>query len=223
MRRIVALMHVEVWSDVVCPWCYIGKRRFEHALADLPRRDEVQVVFRPYQLDPSAPPGTTMPVLEAYARKFGGEERARRIIDHVTAVAADSGLHFRLDRARRANTFDAHRLLWMAGRRGVQAEVKERLLQAYFVEGLDVGDPDVLVGVAAASGLDDGEIRRGLERDDGAEEVRADLARAAASDIMAVPTFVIEGQWAIPGAQEPETFRIVLERAFERLVHHGGG
>ena len=154
-------MLVEVWSDVVCPWCYIGKRRFAAALdtlADDPTFDtDIEIVYRPYQLDPTAPPGTTMPVREAYARKFGGPEQADAIIDNITGMAAAEGLEFHLDRAQRANTRDAHRLLWFAETSGspeTQAALKERLLAAYFVDGLNVGDPDVLVEAAAAVGID---------------------------------------------------------------------
>src|SRR6187431_3514883 len=105
-------MQVEIWSDVVCPWCYIGKRRFERAVAEVADDIEVRAVYRPYQLDPSAPRGASVPVVEAYARKFGGPERAEQILDHVTRIAADDGIEFRMDRALRANTLLAHRLLW---------------------------------------------------------------------------------------------------------------
>ncbi len=160
-------MVVEVWSDVVCPWCYIGKRRFAAALARARRRSRrstptIEVVYRPFQLDPTAPPGTTMPVAEAYARKFGGPEQAAAIIDNITGIAAAEGLEFHLDRAQRANTRDAHRLLWYAetsGPPGAQATLKERLLAAYFVDGRNVGDPDVLAEEAAAAGLDADDVR----------------------------------------------------------------
>jgi predicted DsbA family dithiol-disulfide isomerase len=210
---------VEVWSDVVCPWCYIGKRRFAAAtaaLADDPTFDTpIEVVYRPYQLDPKAPPGTAMPVPDMYARKFGGAEQARAIIDNVTGVAAAEGLEFHLDTALRANTRDAHRLLWYAehhGHPGAQADVKERLLSAYFTRGLHVGDVTVLVDEAAAAGLDADAVRRFLDSDEGRTEVEEYLAAAAEAGITAVPTYVIDGRWSIPGAQDPDVFVQVLRR-----------
>jgi predicted DsbA family dithiol-disulfide isomerase len=214
---------VEVWSDVVCPWCYIGKRRLAAATAELdadPTFDQpIEIVYRPFQLDPTAPLGTTTPVAEAYARKFGGPERAVAIIDHVSNVAAEAGLEFHLDRAQRANTRDAHRLLWYAGQRGepgTQGDVKERLLAAYFVEGRNVGDPDVLVDIAAAAGLDGDDVRRFLASDEGVTELAESLAFAQQAGITAVPTYVIDDRWSIPGAQDPTVFVQVLTRLAER-------
>ena len=205
-------MRVEIWSDVVCPWCYIGKRRFEQALENFAGRDEVEIVFRPFQLDPTAPPGAATPVADVYARKFGGPERAAQIIGHVTNVAAASGIEFHLDRAVRANTLLAHRLLWFAEPRGVQIALKEELLRAYFTDGRNVGDPEVLVEIAERVGLDRAEVEELLASDEGTDEVRAELAVAAANDITAVPTFVFDGRWTVPGAQDVEVFERVLQR-----------
>jgi predicted DsbA family dithiol-disulfide isomerase len=207
---------VEIWSDVVCPWCYIGKRRFETAAERL--RDEVQleVVFRPYQLDPTASPGTASPVREAYAKKFGGPERADQILAQVTSVAASEGIEFHMEKALRANTLLAHRLLWLAEATGHQYALKERLLQAYFVDGVDVGDPDALAECAADVGMPADRVRAFLDSEDGTAEVAAQLAFAAEAEISAVPTFVIDGKWAIPGAQDPDTFVKVIQRLLER-------
>jgi predicted DsbA family dithiol-disulfide isomerase len=213
-------MHVEIWSDVVCPWCYIGKRRFERALDQLDGLD-VQVTYRPYQLDPRAPTGSPSPVFDAYARKFGGPERAEQILSHVTSVAAADGIAFRMDRALRANTFAAHRLLWLAEQPDSPAEqsaLKERLLQAYFHDGLDVGDHDVLAVCAADVGFDRHKVTDFLRGDGGSDEVRSMLASAHEHGITAVPTFVIDGTWAIPGAQDPDTFVQVLRRMEERAA-----
>jgi predicted DsbA family dithiol-disulfide isomerase len=207
---------VEIWSDVVCPWCYIGKRRFETALAELDDEIDVDIVFRPYQLDPTASPGKAGPVIEAYAKKFGGHERAQQIIDHVTAVAAESGLEFRMDRALRANTLLAHRLLWHAERSGRQVAMKERLLQAYFIDGLDIGVPDVLAACAAEVGLDHDSVLAFLDSEGGMAEVRDELRSAAELEITAVPTFVFDGKWMVPGAQEPDTFVQVLRRVVSK-------
>ena len=207
---------VEIWSDVVCPWCYIGKRRFETAVAEVADEIDVHVVFKPFQLDPTATPGKAGPVLDAYAKKFGGPERAQEIIDHVTAVAADSGIQFRMDRALRANTLLAHRLLWLAQATDNQVALKERLLQAYFIDGLDIGDPEVLASCAADVGLDHDRVLAFLDSDDGIAEVRNELRAAAEMEITAVPTFVFDGRWMVPGAQEPDTFAQVLRRVVAR-------
>jgi len=208
---------VEIYSDVVCPWCYIGKRRFEAGLAMI--EDEVEVdfdvSFHPYQLDPRAAPGVATPVFDAYSKKFGGPERATEIIGHVTETAAGEGLEFRMDRAQRANTLLAHRLIWRAAQPGSpvdQDTIKERLLKAYFTDGLNIGDPDVLADCSAEVGFDRAEVVRFLESDEGSDEVRAELIGAQQNGITAVPTYVLNGQWAIPGAQEAETFAQVLRK-----------
>lgn len=215
-------MQVEVWSDVVCPWCLIGKHRFEEALerfrAAHPDAPEITVRYRAYQLDPRAPAGSTSSALEGYARKFGGPEAAQRIVDHLTSVAAADGLELRLDRAQRANTLLAHRALWMAEQQGadVQARLKQQLLNAYFVDGEHVGDPDVVARCAGQAGLDADEVRRRLDDEDGKSEVAEQLAQAGDLGITGVPTYVFNGQWSVPGAQDAETFLRVLERLSTR-------
>lgn len=222
-----AVIEVEIWSDVVCPWCYIGKRRFETALAALtggtdPVDATVEVIYRAYQLDPSAPRGTSTPVREAYAKKFGGPERADAIIEHLTTTAEADGLHFRMDIAQRSNTVLAHRLLWKTAvdhGTTLQHRLKERLLAAYFTEGCNVGDTDTLAALAAEILPESAaEIVEFLESDRGKGEVNEELAQAAAHGITGVPTYVINGQWAIPGAQDPETFERVIRRAVERAT-----
>ena len=209
-------LRVEIWSDVVCPWCYIGKRRFETAAAQLRDEVDLQMVYRPYQLDPTASPGTSQPVIEAYAKKFGGHDRAAQIIDHVSEVAAGEGLTFHMDKALRANTLLAHRLLFLAEGTGQQYEVKERLLKAYFVDGLDIGNPDVLADCAAEVGMRRDSVRAFLDSHDGVAEVQAMLRDAAEAEITAVPTFVFDGRWSVPGAQDPETFVNVIRRLVQR-------
>lgn len=212
-------MRVEIWSDVVCPWCYIGKRRFDEALSRLREQghgDDIEVVYRAYQLDPSAPPGGSMPAREAYARKFGGEERADQIIGHVTRIAADSGIEFRMDRAIRANTMLAHRALHrVLTTRGSadQAALKEEFLRAYFTDGQNVGDIDVVVACAQRAGLDAGDLREWLDSDGGVDEVVADIEAAQIRDITGVPAFVIDDRFLIPGAQEVDVFEQLLMRA----------
>jgi predicted DsbA family dithiol-disulfide isomerase len=213
------LVEVEVWSDVVCPWCYIGKRRFERAVDAL--RDEIDVVvrYRPYQLDPRAPLRTSSPAVDGYAKKFGGEERAMQIIDHVTRVAADDGIEFHLDQARRVNTLPAHRLLWVSEPTGLQGVLKERLLQAYFTDATDLSDLDVLADLAAEVGLPRDRVREFLDSDDGTAEVGALLTAAAEHDITGVPTYVFTRfGWAVPGAQDPELFERILRRVAEMVT-----
>jgi predicted DsbA family dithiol-disulfide isomerase len=215
-------VRVEVWSDVVCPWCYIGKRRFaaglEQAVDQLTAADvavDFEVTYHPFQLDPTAAPGVAGPVIDAYAAKFGGLERAEAIIANVSSTAAEVGLAFDMARALRANTLLAHRLIWWAGQAWspvAQDDMKERLLRAYFVDGLHIGDPDVLADCAAEIGADRDRVAAFLASDDGVAEVEAELAHAHDSGITAVPTYVIDGRWAIPGAQEPATFAQVLTR-----------
>jgi predicted DsbA family dithiol-disulfide isomerase len=219
---------VEVWSDVVCPWCYIGKRKFATGLAQV--QSELaeagvdvafDVSYHPYQLDPTAAPGAAGPVIDAYAKKFGGPERAAAIIANVSERAAEVGLDFRMDRALRANTLLAHRLIWMAGRPDspvAQDAMKERLLEAYFHDGANIGDPDVLADCAAEVGFDRDEAREFLASGRGTDEVLAELDHASDNGITAVPTYVVNGRWAIPGAQEPETFAQVLRKMADQAV-----
>jgi predicted DsbA family dithiol-disulfide isomerase len=219
---------VEVWSDVVCPWCYIGKRKFASGLAQVQTElaeagidVAFDVSYHPYQLDPTAAPGRATPVIDAYAKKFGGPERASAIIANVSERAAEVGLEFRMDRALRANTLLAHRLIWLAAQPDspvTQDAMKERLLAAYFHDGLNIGDPDVLADCAAEIGFDRAEVYEFLASGRGTDDVRAELDVASDNGITAVPTYVINGRWAIPGAQEPETFAQVLRKMADQAV-----
>jgi predicted DsbA family dithiol-disulfide isomerase len=208
-------MHVEIWSDVVCPWCYIGKRRFEAALDRFAHRDEVEVVWRSFELDPGAPtrhPGTLDDML---ARKIGTTPaQAAAMNARVTALAAAEGLAYRLDRAQPGNTFDAHRLIHLAADHGLQGAMKERMLKAYFTDGLAVGDPDALVQIAAEAGIDEAEARAVLAGDEYADAVRADGRRAAAFGIRGVPFVVVDEQYGVSGAQAPDAFLEVLEQGW---------
>ena len=215
-----APVQVDVWSDVVCPWCYIGKRRFERAVAELDGELEVEVRFHAFQLDPTAAPGISEPVMDAYAKKFGGPERAKAMIERVTSVAAEDGIEFRMDRAWRANTLLAHRLIWLADQPGSpidQADMKERLMRAYFHDGLDIGDPEALADCAAELGFERSVVVDFLDSTTGMAEVAADIERAGELGITAVPTYVVNGMWAVPGAQDSNTFVTVLRRVRERM------
>jgi len=212
-------MRVEIWSDVVCPWCFIGKRRFDNAIQQLKAKgitEEIEVVYKAFQLDPTAPVGQPMPVLDAYAKKFGGQERAQQILSHVTKIAATDGIAFNMDIAVRANTLLAHRALhWMLLHHGTtkQAELKEFLLEAYFTNGKDVGDVDVIAECVRNCGASDTDMLTWLNADGGLQELQADFAGAAMREITAVPSFVIDDRFIIPGAQDVEVFVRALERA----------
>ncbi len=221
---------IEIWSDVVCPWCYIGKVRFDRAVERLTSGadavdEPIEIVYRAYQLDPTAPLDGSRPVREAYARKFGGYERADRIIENLTATAREHGIDFRMDIARRANTLAAHRVLWWAGAHHgpeAQARVKAAFLDAYFTRGLDVGDTTTLADLASgALGCDSDTVLEMLNSDAGRGEVSEELARAIGHGITGVPTYVIDGAWAIPGAQDTETFERVIRRSIERKNSSG--
>lgn len=208
-------MKIEIWSDVVCPWCYIGKRRFEAALAEFERRhpeEEVEVAYRAFQLDPTAPVNEHEPVRAAYAKKFGGAEQASALIDHVTNEARGVGLDFAMDIAQRANTAAAHRLLALAEHHGLQHELKERLMRAYFSEGRRIGDPNELIALASEVGIDAEVARAWLQTDGGVAEVVEHLEFAAQAGITSVPTFVFDRSAGVAGAQPPEALLAVMER-----------
>ena len=223
-------MKVEIWSDVVCPWCYVGKRRFEAALSQFTHREQVELVWRSFELDADAPasPEVAGDYAERLARKYGrGVEAAQQMIDTMTATAAQEGLDFRFDRMRPGNTFDAHRLLHLALERGVQDEVKERLDAATFTDGLRVSDHDALLEVVTAAGLDGDEAREVLAGGRYADAVRADQAQARAYGISGVPFFVVDGRYGISGAQPAELIAQALEQAWRErtpspLVPVGG-
>ena len=212
-------MLVEIWSDVVCHWCYIGKRRFEAGLAAFDRRDEVEVVWRSYQLDPDAPPITGVRTIDHLATKYGvSRDEAEAMQDRVARAAEGEGLEYHLDRTQRGNSFDAHRLLHLAAEHGVQDELKERLLHAYFTEGQAIGDPDVLDALAVDVGLDADEVAELLAGDQHGDDVREDEATARQLGCNGVPFFVIDRRFGISGAQPAEAFTEVLARAFEDIA-----
>jgi len=212
-------VRVDIWSDVVCPWCYVGTRRFEEAVARL-EGPGVEVVHRAFELDPGVPPGG-QDLAEYLARKFGGAEKVAMTHDRLDRAADDVGVDFRWDGKRRVNTFDAHRLAaWALDTAGaeVQNDLHQRLFRAYFTDNRDLADHAVLAGLAGEAGLDPDRAAEVLAGGAYADEVRADERRAGELDIHAVPTFVIEGRWAIPGAQDIDTFVELLARAAERLA-----
>jgi predicted DsbA family dithiol-disulfide isomerase len=209
-------MNVEIWSDVVCPWCYIGKRRFERAVASFGHPDEVEVTYRSFELDPSAPGQRTGTHAEHLAHKYGMTvAQAEQANEQMTERAAADGLDFRLDLIRGGNTFDAHRLLHLASERGLQPEMKERLMRATFTEGLPIADKPTLVRLATEVGLPAAEAQAVVDGDDYADAVRADEQQAARYGITGVPFFVADGKYAVSGAQSPEVLLQLLQRAHD--------
>jgi predicted DsbA family dithiol-disulfide isomerase len=208
-------VNIEVWSDVVCPWCYVGKRRFEAALARFDHRDDVQVTWRSFELDPAAPARRERDYPHHLAAKYGlSVAEAQAMIDRMTDTAAAEGLTFRFDIAQPGNTFDAHRLIQLARDRGMAEVLVERLLSATFTKGEAIGDRDVLAQLASDAGLDAGEVADVLASDAYASAVRADEQEAAALGIHAVPFFVIDRTYGVSGAQPPDVLLGVLERAW---------
>jgi predicted DsbA family dithiol-disulfide isomerase len=207
-------MKVEIWSDVVCPWCYIGKRRFEAALASFGHADDVSVVYRSFELDPDAPAQRAGTHAEHLARKYGmTSAQAEQADVQMTQRAAAEGLDFRFDLMRGGNTFDAHRLLHLANDHGLQEQMKERLMRATFTDGLPIADKDTLVRLATEVGIPASEARAVLDSDAYADAVRADEQQAARYGITGVPFFVADSKYAVSGAQPAEVFAQFLQRA----------
>ncbi len=212
-------MRIEVWSDVVCPWCYIGKRRLERALEELPHASEVEVVYRSFELDPDAPRDAVEPVADVLARKYGGgPEHVRDMMARVTEVAAGEGLEYHLERTLRGNTVDAHRLLHLALAEGgppLQGELKEALLAAYFTRVENVASADVLRKVATDVGLDPARVDEVLASGEYLPDVEADVAQARAFGAGGVPFFVVDRKYGVSGAQPAEVLADVLRQAWD--------
>jgi predicted DsbA family dithiol-disulfide isomerase len=198
-------VEIEIYSDVVCPWCWIGEHRLHKALSSF-SDEAVTLKWRAFQLDPSAESAGT-PLVQWLGRRYGGEANARRMFANVTQVARDEGLTMNFDDAVSANTFDAHRLIWWAGADGGdQRPMVEALHRAHFTDGLDIGDRDVISALTPSPSL----TRKFLSSQEGVEEVRAELRAGRELGITGVPTFVFDGRAAISGAQDPSTLRDIL-------------
>jgi len=207
-------LHVDVVSDVICPWCFIGKRRLEKALRTFADRVEAQVVWHPFELNPEMPrEGIER---RAYREaKFGSLEASRALDARLAAAGASEGIGFAFDRIPRTpNTFDAHRLIWLAQRESLQEPIVEALFRRYFLEGVDIGDRKTLVDVAIAGGLSRERVEGFLESDDGVASVRQAEAEASSLGIQGVPHFIINGKYAVSGAQSAE----VLTGVFDRVL-----
>lgn len=208
---------VEIWSDIACPWCYVGKRRFESALKSFAHRDAVTVRWRSFELDAAAP-RVRDPKISYVARiaaKYGVEEaEAQSMIDDVVEAAKGEGIAMRFDRAKSGNTFDAHRLVHLAATVARADAMKERLFRAYFCDGLPIGDVEALETVAVEVGLERAPVRELLHGDAFAAEVRADEELAMRLRIRSVPCFVFGGKKGVAGAHEPASLLALLEESW---------
>ncbi|MBX0291411.1 DsbA family oxidoreductase [Hymenobacter sp. HSC-4F20] len=209
-------MKIEIWSDIVCPFCYIGKRRLENALAQFPHAEAVEIQWRSFELDPEANPEPGVSQYQRLAAKYGNTEAwARQMSANMTQMAAAEGLAFDFDRAVPANTFRAHRLVHLADRYGKQDAAKERLFKAYLEEGKDINDVATLARLAAELELPAAEVGQVLNSDEFAQDVRHDEYQARQIGVRGVPYFVFDDKYAVSGAQPTELFLEVLEKVWE--------
>lgn len=208
-------MKIDIWSDIVCPFCYIGKRHLELALEQFPHRDEVEIVWHSFQLDPSAPAEVTEPSSQMLARKYGMPlEQARANQRALEQQAAGVGLEYHLETARTGNTFDVHRVIHLAAEQGLGDAAHERFMKAHFTDNEPVNDPEVLVRLATEVGLDQARVREVLSSQEYAEAVQADIAQARAYGARGVPFFVLAEAVGVSGAQPVEVFTRALDQAW---------
>lgn len=208
-------MKIEIWSDVMCPFCYIGKRRLEQALEQLPFNKDIEVEWKSYQLDPSIKNEPNKKVNQYLAERKGWSlSYAREMNDHVTNMAAEAGLQYNFDKAVVANSFDAHRFAHLAARHGKGDAAEESLFKAYFTEGKNIADIDTLVQLGTEIGLDSAEVKQALESNAQAQAVRQDMEEAEALGVRGVPFFVLDRKYAVSGAQPVEVFKQALEQAY---------
>lgn len=219
-------MKVEIWSDVMCPFCYIGKRKFEAALAQFPQKENVEIEWKSFQLDPEMPRNSGQSIHEYLAERKGWTlEYTQKAHDQMTNMAAAVGLHYNFDKAVVANSFDAHRFSHLATKYGLGDAAEESLFKAYFTEGKDISDHEVLIQLGTAIGLDAEEVRNTLSNSTYAREVQQDIAEAAALGARGVPFFVIDRKYAVSGAQPEETFLNALQQSYsekEATDNNGG-
>ena len=210
-------MKIEVWSDVMCPFCYIGKRRLEHALEQFPGKDDVAIEWKSFQLDPDSVTQPDKSVNEYLAERKGWPlEYARQMNDHVTQMAREEELQYDFDKAVVANSFDAHRLSHFAKKYGLQDAMEERLFKAYFTEGKNTADHETLVQLAVEVGLKKDDVQRMLAGNDFAGDVKKDIYEAYQVGVRGVPFFVFNGKYAVSGAQPTEIFLQALTKASQQ-------
>lgn len=216
MESTTQRMKVEIWSDVMCPFCYIGKRKFERALEQFPDKKDVQVIWKSFQLDPTLKTDPTKSVSQLLAEKKGWSfEQSKQMNDHVTNLAKEVGLTYHFDKAVVANSFDAHRLSHLAARHNLQDAAEERLFAAYFTEGENTADHETLVRLGTDIGLDADEVRHMLASDQYGDDVHRDMIQAQKLGARGVPFFVLSGKYAVSGAQESKTFSQALDKSWQ--------
>lgn len=209
-------MKIEVWSDYVCPFCYIGKRRLEEALAETGLGDKAEVVFKAFELDPNSPKTSNKSIHEMLAEKYGmSVDEAKKMNENVGEQAKNVGLNYNFDKMSPTNTFDAHRIAKLAEQEGVDKTVSERLLQAYFINGEKIGTEEVLLNIAEEAGISRARAKEVLDSNEFAADVRIDIAEAGQIGVRGVPFFVINRKYAISGAQPTETFTEALRKVAE--------
>jgi predicted DsbA family dithiol-disulfide isomerase len=209
-------MKVEIWSDIVCPFCYIGKRKFEKALEGFAAKDKVEIEWKSFQLDPEMDNKEGLSVHEYLGKRKGGTPAdGKRMNDQMAAIAKEVGLEYDFDKAIINNTSAAHQLLHFAKTKGIQNQMKERLFKAYYTEGKDTGNIETLVQLATELGLNEAETRKVLEENVFAEEVLADQKHAYQVGVQGVPFFVFNNKYAVSGAQQPEAFAQVLQKVWD--------
>jgi predicted DsbA family dithiol-disulfide isomerase len=214
--NLIEIMKVEIWSDVVCPFCYIGKRRFEQALEKFTDKEKVEVVWKSYQLDPATQHIPGMSIHEYLAERKGfSVEQAKEMNDYVTSMANEVGLMYDFSKTVIANTFDAHRFAHLAVEHNLQDKAEERLFAAYFIEVKNIQDKETLIQLGTELGLEADEVRNVLASNEFSNEVRKDIIDAQNIGVKGVPFFVFNNKYAICGAQATETFLQVLEKTRE--------
>lgn len=212
-------MKIEIWSDVMCPFCYIGKNNFEQALDKLPFKDQVEVEWKSFQLDPTLDPGKTQNTIEYFKEKKGfPEAQASQMISQVAQMGKGAGIDFNFEKALITNTFSAHRLLHLAKKHNKSNEMEEALFIAHFIDGKNVGDAEVLVSLAENLGIDKEEAVKAVTSDQLDYEVNQDIMQARKNGVSGVPFFVLNGKYAVSGAQPVEVFENALQQTYKETV-----
>ncbi|MEN5307774.1 DsbA family oxidoreductase [Chryseobacterium cucumeris] len=212
-------MKIEIWSDVMCPFCYIGKNNFEQALNKLPFKDEVEVEWKSFQLDPTLDPNKTQDTIQYFREKKGvAEPQAAQMLGQVTQMGKGAGIDFNFEKTLITNTFSAHKLLHLAKKHNKSNEMEEALFIAHFIDGKNVGDIEVLVDLAESLGIDKEEARQAVTTDQLDYEVNQDIQEARNNGISGVPFFVLNGKYAVSGAQPAEVFENALQQTYKETV-----
>jgi len=210
-------MKIEIWSDIACPFCYIGKRHLEKALEQLPELD-VDITWKSFELDPNAPVESDLDIYDTLAKKYGrNREWAKQMNANMVEMASKAGLEYDMDSVKPSNSFNAHQLLHLAKEEGKQGDMKEALLSAYFVEGKHIGDPDQLAEIASGIGLDQTKVEEVLNNNTYSKDVMADVEQAHRIGVQGVPFFYINKKYGLSGAQPVETFVNALQQIHDEM------